>query len=488
MGVNSLYDIYFYKKNIKYPSPEGFFNPQSIYPEYPWPGDNCTAKNDVYDAVRETLFGIGLDSSNYGTTEWNPLGDIITSGNTVLVKPNWVSHKNNNPKAGLDCLVTHTSIVRAVLDYCIIALKGSGKIILGDAPIQGGDLEILFSANHVNEMLKFYRNKGVAIEICDFRMFQTYGKNGVWHKRTKINNDEESIAVDLGINSEFHKIENTQRKYHVMDYNATETEQYHCSGKHIYSINKHVLDADVIINLPKPKSHKLAGVTGALKNMVGIVADKACLPHDSLGSKSAGGDSYPNRNLLKAASIAIRELKTKYEEKSYYTPALITRYIDSGLRLLMRMTSNNHYEFGSWYGNDTIWRTILDLNTIVQFANKKGIIQKTVQRKQFHVADMIISGENEGPLSPSPKEIGVIVAGFNAALVDSLIARIMGFDEKKIPTINYALERICDNRKNKAIELKSNDSIYCRKSLDDIEFPKTMRFKPHSGWKGYIER
>lgn len=357
-----MYEIYFYKNSIKYPLPEQSYNPQSIYPEYPWAQDHCSENNDVYDAVRETLFGIGLDSGNYGMPEWNPLGDIISPGNTVLIKPNWVSHKNNNPEAGLDCLVTHTSIVRAVLDYCIIALKGSGKIILGDAPIQGADLKMLLSTNYVNKVLEYYNNKGVDIEICDFRMFQACGKNGVWHRRVKINNDEESVAVDLGVHSEFHKIENTQRKYHVMDYNSAKTEQYHNSGKHIYSINKHVLDADVIINLPKPKCHKLAGVTGALKNMVGIVADKACLPHDSLGSKSDFGDSYPNKNLLKAASVATREIKTKFEENGNYTPALIARYFDSGLRLMSRLLSGNHYEFGSWYGNDTIWRTILDLN------------------------------------------------------------------------------------------------------------------------------
>lgn len=480
-----MYNIYLYKKDIKYPLLDQLYNPQSIYPEYPWPHDQCSAKNEVYDAVRESLFGIGLDGKKYGHAEWNPLGDIITPGDTVLVKPNWVSHRNNNPKAGLDCLVTHTSIIRAVLDYCIIALKGSGKIILGDAPIQGADLGLLLNSNYVHELLKFYSNKGIVIEISDFRMFQTTGKNGVWHKRININNDDAAINVDLGDKSEFHDIETSRKKFHVMDYSSKKTEQYHLSGKHVYSINKQVLDADVIINLPKPKCHKLAGMTGALKNMVGIVADKACLPHDSLGSKSAGGDSYPNKDLLKAASIATREIKTKYEEIGCYTPALIARYFDSGLRLLSRVFSGNHYEFGSWHGNDTIWRTILDLNTIIQFADKNGVLQKTVQRKQFHLADMIISGENEGPLSPSPKELGVIVAGFDPAIVDSLIARIMGFDERKIPSIHYALERSLQN--SCSYELGSNDPVLCGKNIAEIDFPIEMQFKPHSGWQGFIE-
>jgi len=483
-----LYDTYFYKNNITYPSPEHFYNPHSVYPEYPWPQDRCSEKNDVYDAVRETLFGIGLDNGNYGTPEWNPLGVMITPGDTVLVKPNWVSHKNNNPKAGLDCLVTHTSVVRAVIDYCVIALKGRGNIILGDAPIQGADLATLLGLNQINEMLEFYSNKGVDIAICDFRLFKACGKNGVYNKRVKVNDDSASIAIDLGDASAFHGIESIPRRFHVMDYNATKTGQYHNSGKHIYSINKQVLDADVIINLPKPKCHKLAGMTGALKNMVGIVADKACLPHDSLGPKSAGGDSFPNKDYLKAASVATREIKTNCEEKGLYTPALIARYVDSGFRLLSRIFSGNHYEFGSWYGNDTIWRTILDLNTIIQFADKNGVLRETAQRKQFHLADMIISGENEGPLSPSPKELGVIAAGFDAALVDNLIARIMGFDEQKIPSIHQALKCTRYMTNNVASEVGSNDPCYNGKKLDEIVFPVEMRFKPHSGWKGNIER
>jgi uncharacterized protein (DUF362 family) len=31
------------------------------------------------------------------------------------------------------------------------------------------------------------------------------------------------------------------------------------------------LQADVFINLPKPKTHKRAGITGAMKNLVGII-------------------------------------------------------------------------------------------------------------------------------------------------------------------------------------------------------------------------
>jgi len=39
----------------------------------------------------------------------------------------------------LDPLVTHGSVVRAVLDYVIKALAGRGSIIIGDSPLQYAD-------------------------------------------------------------------------------------------------------------------------------------------------------------------------------------------------------------------------------------------------------------------------------------------------------------------------------------------------------------
>ena len=42
-------------------------------------------------------------------------------------------------------------------------------------------------------------------------------------------------------------------QYKASDYLLTDTEKYHHQGKHIYEINKIALEADVIINMPKPK-------------------------------------------------------------------------------------------------------------------------------------------------------------------------------------------------------------------------------------------
>lgn len=56
----------------------------------------------------------------------------------------------------------------------------------------------------------------------------------------------------------------------------------------------------MVINIPKPKTHRLAGITGAMKNFVGITYEKASLPHRAIGDKESGtGDAYDKKSILK---------------------------------------------------------------------------------------------------------------------------------------------------------------------------------------------
>ncbi len=95
------------------------FHPSKKYPEYTYGEYN--ENNVVYDAVRNIFFMLGLDKNNFNTKDWNPLGDIIQPGNNVLIKPNFVKH-TGNPN-DIRQMVTHGSIIRAVIDYVGIALK-----------------------------------------------------------------------------------------------------------------------------------------------------------------------------------------------------------------------------------------------------------------------------------------------------------------------------------------------------------------------------
>ena len=301
-----------------YPSSSSSFSPHIAYPEYKWSSSGISgSRNDVYDMVRSCLIGLGMDSANTGTEKWNPFGEFIREGDTVVIKPNWVMHFNKNKNVSenaLECLFTHPSVVRPVIDYCLIALNGTGRIIVGDAPMQGCDLEELIEISGYKELFSFYNQKGLDINPVDFRQFATLvDKNKVLTGRKY--NKNQGLEVDLKEKSRFSTI-GSARRYKVSDYNENTTASYHNDQKHSYLINSDVISADVIINLCKPKCHRLAGITAAVKNIVGITYDKACLPHRTIGSRQDGGDEYLHRSIIKKLIAWVLAWKIKFEEQN----------------------------------------------------------------------------------------------------------------------------------------------------------------------------
>jgi hypothetical protein len=96
---------------------------------------------------------------------------------------------------------------------------------------------------------------------------------------------------------------------------------------------------------------------------------------------------------------------------------------------------------GSWQGNDTIWRTVLDLNHILFYADRDGRLRDTPQRRYLALVDGIIAGEGEGPLASTPRAAGLVVAGRDPVLVDAACVRAMGYSVDAIPMVKRALER-----------------------------------------------
>ena len=58
---------------------------------------------------------------------------------------------------------------------------------------------------------------------------------------------------------------------------------------------------------------------------------------------------------------------------------------DTAQRVYQLLTGTDYA--GSWNGNETIWRMILDLNRIFLFADAKGKILSEELRKVFYVVD-----------------------------------------------------------------------------------------------------
>ena len=69
----------------------------------------------------------------------------------------------------MECLVTHPSFIRVMIDYVVIALKavGGGRIILGDAPMAQCHFDELIKKVHYDTLIEFYQEQGINLEIKD---------------------------------------------------------------------------------------------------------------------------------------------------------------------------------------------------------------------------------------------------------------------------------------------------------------------------------
>ena len=130
--------------------------------------------------------------------------------------------------------------------------------------------------------------KGVDIGIVAFRDLKSTVKNGI-HKYDIVSISTGKV-IDLADESELAKMgEYQENNIRITNYDPDILRKHHNKQKHEYYISNYVLQADVIINMPKPKTHRKAGVTIALKNLVGINARKEYLPHHTNGSVEEGG-------------------------------------------------------------------------------------------------------------------------------------------------------------------------------------------------------
>ena len=400
--------------------------------------------NPVYEAV-ETLFReLDLDRARAGTPAWNPLGDLIAPGDRVIIKPNLVSSKNLHEKITgqkLAASSTHGSLLRPVLDYALRAAGPTGRVRVVDTPVEGCELEKVAGPLGVFAAIDAARARGHDAAFLDLRTFRVapqlllddVRRGGRSYNlgllvRTRLSGDPGGYRViDLGDRSLFAAPgapPAARLRFHRSHYETPVP--HHARGRHEYSLPQTVLDADVVINLPKLKTHKKTGVTLSLKSAIGLTDEKYWLPHFTEGDPSMGGDEFDRP----------QSLADRVESKLSRLPlpgdhSLIAR--------AARLDAPPRIIDGSWEGNQTLWRTILDLNRILLFADREGRVRDAPQRRYLTIVDGIAAGEGEGPLGATPVEAGLLVAGVDPALVDAVAAEAIGFDPLKIPQIREAL-------------------------------------------------
>jgi len=477
-------------KTSNYPK-KAPFHASLIYPEFRglFPENIVDKTNHIYDSVRESFHLLRYDYENYNAQKWNPLGWLIRPGESVFIKPNMISqkHRFNND---WDYVITNGSIIRAVIDYVFLALKGKGRIIIGDGPQADSDFSKIVSLMGLNVIRDFYKQYlDFKIEVINLQDEHWIEKDGIYVEKIKLTGDPEgSIAIDLSKDSMFAELDRLGKRYYGAFYNIEETNKHHRNGKHEYKIAKTPISVDVFINVPKLKTHKKCGITLNLKGLVGINANKNWLPHYVFGSPETGGDQFPKKT--RRGDIENRIVlwaKRQLLGKSYIMRFLVRIFKNVGYRIFG--DTEEVIRSGNWHGNDTVWRMVVDLNRILMYANSdENILNSGKTKRFFSVVDGIVSMEGNGPVAGTRKETGIIVAGENFVAVDAVGAQLMGFNCKKLPIIHKSFEKhpyplIYGDYED--IHSISNEEKW-NKPLSEWSYNDSFKFKPHFGWERII--
>src|SRR5262245_45048233 len=480
-------DVAVYKQAAARYSNKPPYDPPDSYPEYQLEaGPDRT--NETYESIRESFFLLGLDKEQYGKPNWSPLGYLIRPGETVLLKPNLIDHSQMYTDEW-EHVITHGSILRAVIDYVYIALHGRGKILVADAPQTDSKMDSIKQRIGIEAIQELYwKQKRFEIGFLDLRDERWIERDGVYVETIKLPGDPLGNArVNLAHDSFFSEHQGLNKRYYGAFYDVAETNEHHRDGIHEYMISRTALQSDVFINLPKLKTHKKVGVTLNLKNLVGINGNKNWLPHYAMGSPEENGDQFPSATTKgKLENRLVLSAKRLLLGKS--------RLVSLAARKLKRLgytvfgDNEEVIRSGNWHGNDTCWRMTLDLNRILLYANPDGSF-RTTPKRYFSVIDGIQGMEGNGPVAGRPKDASIIVAGHNPPAVDVVCAQLMGFDYRKIPLLHRAFEG--DKYPlalftPDAIRILSNEkSLQGR--LSDLSSQNTMKFEAHFGWKGHVE-
>jgi uncharacterized protein (DUF362 family) len=475
--------------------PEPPFHPSERYPEYPYGPDAVSSTpNAVYGAVRECLRRLGLDEENYGTARWNPLRGMIDDGARVIVKPNFVNHRNplSDDQPHFDALVTHPAVMRPLIDYVTIAAPNDVCVTVADLPIQSANFEILRSRSGLDRVMDFVASRLVGrgqIRVLDLRDYwlRTDRAEAIIERLPLPGDPKGYVVVDLGSSSSLRPIERHAALFRAPDYDGRATVEMHSGGRHRYVLPRTVLESTAFINVPKLKVHRKVGATLSLKNLVGIIGDKSCLPHWRAGSPARCGDEYPvdstvNR-LASRWSFPLRKMGGSVWRTALPIGRLLKK-LDVELRGGAPLARSAN---GDWYGNDTVWRMVHDLNRILFHADAEGRLHDGQQRAYLTLVDGVMAGEGEGPLRPTPVAAGTVIAGTDPLAVDIVCSRLMGFDWRRIPLLAgydvggaYPFSEFSGNPAT--IDVRSGDHVL---ALEDIV--PVADFTPALAWRGHIE-
>ena len=174
-------------------------------------------------------------------------------------------------------------------------------MVVGDAPLQSCDIDLLWKSQDWFTIPRFYESHSKLKVVLDDWRLELYHRDGKLTFRKELRqSDDRFLVVDLGKDSMLEPVAHDYENFRVTNYDPAALQQHHRPGRHEYCVSRRILEADIILNVAKLKSHRKAGMTGCLKNFVGINGHKSFLPHHRRGPASQGHDEYPRANVLKS--------------------------------------------------------------------------------------------------------------------------------------------------------------------------------------------
>jgi uncharacterized protein (DUF362 family) len=390
----------------------------------------------------------------------NPVFDLVQPGNTVVIKPNMVRHFN--PTGPLDAVVTSPEVCRHLIELAAEAVGPAGSVVIADSPQNDCDFEELAARSGWNDVLEDCRSRvSCRVDFRDLRPESVVMKDGVIVQRRRSPGDPRGQKlIDLGSRSAFEGSGIDPRRLRGSDYDPTVTSSSHSDGSHSYSICRTFLEADLLIVVPKVKTHKKVGVSLAMKNLVGLVGEKNRLPHHTAGFAGSGGDEYPAPTLWPRLRQWTVERARPLLARGRGVPIFrMARRFETAF--LPEVAERS----GNWWGNDTAWRMVVDLVSVLRRERLDA------GRPTLFVYDGLVSGEGAGPLAPSRVELGLLGAATDPVAGDWAVAAEMGLDPARIPLLREAVAR----------RVWSDDSF-----PPDVariaERPVDIALAPHPGW------
>ena len=415
--------------------------------------------------------------------------DYVRPGDRVVLKPNWVKeHDERHPgPAQWEHVVTHPAVIEAVIRWVAGRLNGDGSIVVCDAPQTDSSFSTLSAYCGLDEMIERCRAvfPGPKIKLLDLRPEEWHAVDGITVSKTQLPGDPlGDTFVALNEASEFVGFSGNGQLYGA-SFNMDETNERHRGERHEYMLCRTPMDADVFINLPKLKTHKKVGLTCALKNLVGINANKNWLPHHTEGTPDQGGDQFPTAT----TKAKLEHSWMGRAKRLVYGKPLLSRMLVP-LKKVGRLFFGDTQKVvrsGNWHGNDTCWRMVLDLNKCLFDFDGRGQ-PRSKPIRYLAVVDGIVGGEGNGPMAPDRKPCGTIIAGTHPAAVDMTAAMVMGFDWEKLRLLKNSFsmkERSFVSFQPGDIQVASNKPEWDGPLGQATDW---FEFAPHFGWTGAIER